>query len=190
MPPEAPIEISLESALALHRNTQALFTHRIALFKRRAVRYISRRCERAKTRGYHAGLEEGKAEFADLSRGIAVCYQQASEVAAQEGQKLALLLADNIVESHISEIPKSLLAWFNRAAALLRANSTLILLIHPRLHKTVQQVTHLLPSGLRIEINSALGAPDFTLTGDSGAVEFSWREALEALTLNSEAARQ
>lgn len=182
MPPKVPLEITVESALGLHRDTNAQLTRRIALFKRRAAMHISRRCERAKTEGYKAGLAEGKAEFARLTQGIATCYNHASEVAAHQGQKLALLLADQIIESRISHLPESLLAWFNRAVALLRTNGDLILLVHPRLHKPVESVHQLFPPRLRIEVNTSPGAPDFTLTSASGAVEFAWREALEALT--------
>lgn len=188
--PDTPTELTAQSAIALHRQTKERLQTRTARFKQRARTYLKRRYERTKASGYQAGMTEGKANFGKLTHNIVECYQHATEIAAQESRKLALLLADQVVESHITQHPESLVNWFNRATTLLRAEGNLALLVHPRLHKPVMEIQHLLPTGLRVEINSAPAAPDFTLTCSSGAVEFSWREALEALAANGDAEKQ
>jgi flagellar biosynthesis/type III secretory pathway protein FliH len=188
--PNIPIELTAQCAVAIHKHTRQQLHARAKRFKQQARRYLARRYERTKASGYQTGITEGKAEFGKLTHDIVACYQHASEIAAQESRKLALLLADQVVESHITEHPESLVHWFNRATTILRAEGNLALLVHPRLHKSVLEIQHLLPAGLRLEINSAPAAPDFTLTCNSGAVEFSWREALETLAANGAAEKR
>lgn len=180
-PPSIPYELAAHSGVALHQKTSQHLRTRIARFKDRAKKHLQRRREAAKRVGYQDGLVEGKAVFAKLTGDIIKCHHAAIEMAAERAKEIALRLADQLVQLHIDKLPESLLPLVNRATTLLRTSSNLVLLVHPRLHKSVESIRDLLPLGLRLEVNNAPGAPDFILASDSGAVEFAWREALAAL---------
>jgi flagellar biosynthesis/type III secretory pathway protein FliH len=132
--------------------------------------------------GYTEGLQQGKAEFAEAALCLSQRYNEASKAAEQEAKELAVLLAEQVIETHIGQCSEPLSRSLHQAAELLRSTTPHVLLIHPRLEKIVSQVSHSLPTGIRTEVNRTPGAPDFILVGESGAVEFAWRSALKAVT--------
>jgi hypothetical protein len=180
--PEHSADLSLEALIAARAEAITTTARRLSLAAEKAKKHARAfRC-REEERGYEAGRLRANQDFHALCDELPRLYKEAATVAHRDAQTLAALLAEQILDLHITQIPESLLMWVTRASEILSSSRALTLLYHPRLTNTITQLKATIPGHITVRENSDPACPDFILNGDTGGVEFAWRSALELIS--------
>lgn len=146
--------------------------------RQKAHRYARHIRERGFTKGYQEGLAAAQAECTAALRALRSCYEDALTAARNDTHALATSLAERIIDSTLLERPEVLLAWIQESLQLLKRSRNLQISFQPRYSGVMQQIAAHLPQGITAQVDPALTDADFAINGDSGGVEFSWRNAL------------
>jgi flagellar biosynthesis/type III secretory pathway protein FliH len=146
--------------------------------RQKASRYAKYIRARGFTTGYQAGLAAAQEECAAALRALRSCYEDALTAAKNDAHALATALAERIIDSTLLERPEVLLAWIQESVQMLKRSRNLHLSFQPRYAGVMQQVMPHLPEGVTAQADASLTDADFILSGDSGGVEFSWRNIL------------
>jgi hypothetical protein len=185
--PLQPIELSLQALVAARAEAIRTAAYRISCTARKAKNYLHLARRRHKQRGYEEGKEDARREFSKWCSELPGLYQDVATIAQRDSQHLATLLAEQLLELHITQIPESLNLWLSRATEILASSRSLRLLYHHRLGPVFSKLAPCIPPHIVLLENPEQNSPDFILQGDSGAVEFAWRSALDAITQTNQA---
>jgi flagellar biosynthesis/type III secretory pathway protein FliH len=147
--------------------------------RHKACRYAKHIRARGFSKGYQEGLAAAQEECAAALRALRSCYEDALSAAKHDAHALATALAERIIDSTLLERPEVLLAWIQESLQMLKRSRTLHLSFQPRYSGVMQQVMPHLPEGITAQADSSLTEADFIMNGESGGVEFSWRNILQ-----------
>lgn len=146
--------------------------------RQKAHRYARHIRERSFSKGYQDGLAAAQAECTAALRALRSCYEDALTAASNDAHVLACSLAERIIDSTLLERPEVLLAWIQESLRLLKRSRNLHISFQPRYSGVMQQIAEHLPEGITAQVDPKLIDADFAIAGDSGGVEFSWKNAL------------
>jgi len=181
LPPTEPLELALSSSRAIIQASRRESARLIVQARRRASRYR----ERAKERGYRAGLEQGLSESAlnsaKVVESLRDLYSTTIDAAHRDLSLVAHRIVEELVEHHLRDNPELIARWIQRAIDHLKQRSGLILRYSPRYQETLHHFAPHLPVGISTSCDPTLGNNDFAIDTDVGAITFSWRELLNSL---------
>jgi hypothetical protein len=180
--PSHPTELSLQILIAARADAAKRTAQRVSRAAQKTRKYAQTIHQRHRQRGYKEGKEEAHREFNQWCCELPRLYKDVATVAHRDSQQLATLLAEQLLELHITQIPDSLTIWLNRASEILASSRTLKLLYHRRLSAVFSQLAARIPPHVVVQENPDQHCPDFVLHGDTGTVEFAWRLALDQIT--------
>ena len=184
--PDVPVQ-TFKDTVGLGRQVLAKERQRS---RQKAHRYARHIRERGYSKGYQEGLAAAQAECAAALRAIRSCYEDALTAAKHDTHALATTLAERIIDSTLLERPEVLLAWIQEALQLLKRSRNLHISFQPQYCGVMQQIAEHLPQGITAHVDPALTDADFAINGDSGGIEFSWRNAIsDRLSPNSQGAQ-
>jgi flagellar biosynthesis/type III secretory pathway protein FliH len=146
--------------------------------RQKACRYAKHIRSRGYSKGYHDGLAAAQEECAAALRALRSCYEDALTAAKHDAHALATALAERIIDSTLLERPEVLLAWIQESLQMLKRSRALHLSFQLRYAGVMQQVMPHLPEGITAQADASLTEADFIMSGESGGVEFSWRNIL------------
>ncbi|MEN9846886.1 MAG: hypothetical protein RIS36_2033 [Pseudomonadota bacterium] len=180
-PSAEPTELALCTSRALisaaRTESATILTHA----RKRASRYR----QKAKERGYRAGVELGERESAlacaRMMESLRELYSTTIVAAHRDARIIAYRIVEELIEQHLRERPETIAHWITRAVEHLKQTSGMTLRYHPRYESTIRRVSSHLPVGLMASVDKTLGAVDFAITTNVGAATFSWRELLDVL---------
>jgi flagellar biosynthesis/type III secretory pathway protein FliH len=153
--------------------------------RKRAITYSRAVRARERQRGYQDGVRQARAQFASVLARLEKCYQDALEAAKYEANSTALHVAESIIGSIVSEHLGPYREWLDEAVCILKESSRFTLLYHPRCEPLVSALASTYQGRITFLSDSSLGSSDLKLIGQSGSVEFAWREALARLKSSS-----
>lgn len=146
--------------------------------RQKAHRYAKHVRQRGFSKGYQEGLAAAQSECAAALHALRSCYEDALIAARDDTHALATSLATRIIDSTLLERPEVLLAWIQESLQLLKRSRNLTISFRPRYFDVMQQIAAHIPQGITAQVDPTLTDADFAINGDSGGIEFSWRNAL------------
>ena len=180
-PSSESLELALSTSRALIQTSRAEGAKILAHARKRATRYR----EKAKDRGYRAGFDQGERESATVCarmiESIRDLYSTTIDTAHRDASLVAYRIVEELIEQHLRERPEVICSWITRAVEHLKQTSGMTLRYHPRYENTIRRISTQLPAGIAILVDATLGAVDFVVTTNVGAVTFSWRDLLGVL---------
>jgi len=188
LPPSESPELALSTARALIHSSRTESAEILTNTRKRAKRYR----EKAKERGYRAGMERGLAdgalECAKIIESLRELYSSTIDVAHRDAGIVAYRIVEALIDQHLRDRPELIATWIKRAVEHVNTTCGMSLRYHPRYHETICRITAHLPSGIVPSIDSSLGEVDFAIDTNVGAIAFSWRELLSSLKQTSSGA--
>lgn len=180
-PPSESFELALSTSRALIQASRTESAKILTRARKRATRYR----DKAKERGYRAGVEQGQRESAlacaRMVESLRDLYSTTIDTAHRDASLVAYRIVEELIEQHLRERPEVICSWITRAVEHLKQTSGMTLRYHPRYESTIARGSAQLPVGLTTSMDPTLGAIDFAVTTNVGAVTFSWRELLSVL---------
>ncbi len=184
-----PSHLTQELAVGAYR--QALQDGRAAIASSRrmsrtkALRYARHIRARGFNTGYQEGLRRAQDDCSAAIEELCNCYHKALDGAQEDIQRLARELATQIIDSTLTERPETLALWVQRAVTALKNSKTLHLTLHTRYAGLLSSLSSHLPAGVSASLDPAIDTIDFKLEGESGGIEFAWRNAISTTAAQS-----
>ena len=180
LPPSEPLEFALCQARAIIHAARTDGARALAQARNRASRYR----DKAKQRGYRAGLEQARTESsrecAAVVASLRSLYLDAAEGARKDLSMITRQIVEELIEQRLREGPDLIESWIARAIEHLKHTSNLTLRYHPRYEEPLQALASRVPRGIAVTMDPGLGQVDFALDTNVGAITFSWRDLLRS----------
>lgn len=177
-PTELQPETSIHAYQNLIRQGRAELANTRLRSRKRAVSHARFMKKRGYAQGYQAGVDEAKADCARAIEALRDAYSTALEAAQKDILATAQAMAERFIDRSLLENPEIMSSWIQQSIEVLKRSRPLTLHYHPRYERIMATVAPTLPTEVSARADSKLDGIDFTIAGEPGGVEFSWRESL------------
>ena len=114
-PPSDSLELAISASRALIQGSRTESANILARARKRAARYR----EKAKERGYRAGVEQGQRESAiacaRMIESLRDLYSTTIDTAHRDASLVASRIVEELIEQHLRERPEVICSWITRA---------------------------------------------------------------------------
>ena len=178
-PPTRSASEALEQGRAILGKARAMAGQHAARSRARAIRYARYVRRRGFNQGYHEGLARAGEAFERLALDVRAQYSVLCDLARRDAHELALQACEEVIDASLSRFPALIVPWLEQALELMKRSRALVVEFHPRYAEAFRNLPANLPAHLVMREGTPSQPHDFTITGELGAVHFSWREALK-----------
>lgn len=178
-------ESGLETFRQMIREARAIIAETRRCSRTKALRYARRTRTRGYSDGYRAGLQVAHDQCREVIEELKRGYLQILDKAASDIEQLARITAGEIVDSALMTHPELLRSWIQQSIAALKGVRTLKVSLHPRYTPLVEMLSMSLPEGVALSIEQISSAVDFRVEGETGGIEFSWRDAIQQMPIQA-----